>query len=161
MGGVTHDRPPARHRRGVVRRWPGRGGDHRRGADLRSGLPAGTRRRAGRPGPSRDGAPPPAGPGGGAGAPARRPARPCRRPGAAPGADWEETMSATDRMLDAANQRYGSVLQRIPPTEWPPAARTMARPPREVWRSREFLVQVYQEGLHARLTVCRTDLNPS
>ena len=67
-------------------------------------------------------------------------------------------MSATDRMLDAANQRYGSVLQRIPPTEWPPAARTMARPPREVWRSATFLVQIYQEGLHARLTVCRTAL---
>jgi hypothetical protein len=37
----------------------------------------------------------------------------------------------------------------------------MTRPPREVWRSAGFLVQVYHEGLYARLTVCRAALNPT
>ena len=69
-------------------------------------------------------------------------------------------MNATERYLHEENKRYGPALERIPASQWPASARAMMRPPREVWRSAGFLVQVYQEGLYARLTVCRTSLSP-
>lgn len=56
--------------------------------------------------------------------------------------------------LREQSQRYSQVLQRIPREEWPPLR--MRRPPVEVWRSQAFLVQVYIEHGHTRLSVCRT-----
>lgn len=58
------------------------------------------------------------------------------------------------RQLERDNERWPRTLARVPHDDWP--ART---PPgiAEVWRSRDFLVQVYQPQSGAeRLTVCRT-----
>lgn len=53
-------------------------------------------------------------------------------------------------------------LERIPKEQWPPSVYTMKQRPKEAWRSRHFLVQVYKEcdGIE-RLSVCRTEINTS
>jgi len=60
------------------------------------------------------------------------------------------------RALEAENQRWPLALKQIPRAEWPDY-----RPPgiKEVWRSRGFLVQVFDDksGLE-RLSVCRTSV---
>lgn len=58
------------------------------------------------------------------------------------------------RALKAENRKWPDVLRRIPESEWGPS-----RPPRakEVWRSREYLVQVFQEDDEIeRLSICHT-----
>lgn len=62
--------------------------------------------------------------------------------------------------LHRENARYGLTLARIPDADWPflPA---LPNPPREVWRSRDFLVQIFIEDGHLRLSVCRTSFNGS
>jgi hypothetical protein len=71
-------------------------------------------------------------------------------------------MNAADaHRMEVVNRRYGTTLTRLPESLWPSGTRALSRPPREVWRSRAFLVQVYHEGEQERLTVCRTSLNPS
>lgn len=58
------------------------------------------------------------------------------------------------RALQAENRQWPEALRLIPREDWPRSA-----PPNviEAWRSRAFLVQVYQErdGI-VRLSVCRT-----
>ena len=60
------------------------------------------------------------------------------------------------RALEAENRRQPKELRRVPESEWPPMV-----PPGliEAWRSRGFLVQVYDapEGA-VRLSVCRTSV---
>jgi hypothetical protein len=61
------------------------------------------------------------------------------------------------RQLVRENKKQPSVLTQLPPAEWEGRAPAGVI---EVWRSRDFLVQVYQEpfGL-IRLSVCRTAMN--
>lgn len=60
------------------------------------------------------------------------------------------------RELERQNAKFPRTLVLIPLSTWP--ATTLVDPRLiEVWRSREFLVQVFQEdGGVVRLTVCRT-----
>lgn len=54
----------------------------------------------------------------------------------------------------------GARLEQVPPEEWPPYPPGMSPPPIEVWRSRRFVVQVYDErqrGGLERISVQRTD----
>lgn len=58
------------------------------------------------------------------------------------------------RQLERDNQRYGFALVRVPEYEWPttPPIRCV-----EVWRSREYLVQIYREANDVtRMSVFRT-----
>lgn len=59
------------------------------------------------------------------------------------------------RMLAADNRAEPSLLRPVPPSEWPDY-----RPPglEAVWRSREFLVQVFTHESAFRLSVCRTQI---
>lgn len=62
------------------------------------------------------------------------------------------------KALARESARYGEHLERIPESAWPPNY----RPPniREVWRSRDYLVQIFAEKDGAtRLSICRTALN--
>lgn len=60
------------------------------------------------------------------------------------------------RMLKAENKLWPMVLKQIPRTDWPQGY----HPPgiKEVWRSRDFLVQVYDDPRSGteRMSVCRT-----
>lgn len=61
-----------------------------------------------------------------------------------------------ERELRAENARHGDALALIPRADWPlryPADLL------EVWRSREWLLQVYQDGGAVRLSVCRAHLS--
>jgi hypothetical protein len=46
------------------------------------------------------------------------------------------------RQLEKENAKQPLTLQQIPRSQWP----DLPRPPKEVWRSRDYLVQVYDEG---------------
>lgn len=64
----------------------------------------------------------------------------------------------TKRYLEHSNKAQSDTLQPIPSTSWPetrPSGLT------QVWRSRNYLVQVYETGFPGvlRLTVCRTQIN--
>jgi hypothetical protein len=54
---------------------------------------------------------------------------------------------------------FTRALTRVPADEWPQdALRVMSNPPIEVWRSREYLLMVYQDNGATRLSVVRTAL---
>jgi hypothetical protein len=63
---------------------------------------------------------------------------------------------AERRQLFRENQKWPVVLRKIPRKDWPDAV-----PPTclEVWRSRDFLLQVHHDGDMVRLTVCRSTMN--
>ena len=67
------------------------------------------------------------------------------------------TTRAQRRQLRRDNLKYGDVLRQIPRTEWPDVFPLRCT---EVWRSRDYLVQIYQErdGME-RMSVCRTALD--
>ena len=57
--------------------------------------------------------------------------------------------------LEQENRKWPKRLMLVPVKQWPTS------PPealRSVWRSRDFLVQVYRENKTVRLSVCRTQL---
>lgn len=57
------------------------------------------------------------------------------------------------RLLEKENNARPLVLQRVPREEWPMAREALV----EVWRSRNFLVQVYEEANgFERLSICST-----
>lgn len=63
-----------------------------------------------------------------------------------------------NRILAAENAKWPAELVRVPPEDVPPG-KPGATPPVEVWRSRDFLVQVYAvagESRLERLSVNRT-----
>lgn len=63
------------------------------------------------------------------------------------------------RALERENAKRPLVLERLPEREWPPVNQPGLV---EVWRSRNFLVQVFHESQGAtRLSVCRTTMNQS
>lgn len=59
------------------------------------------------------------------------------------------------RALEADNRKEPATLRQVPDGEWP-----AYRPPglSAVWRSREFLVQVFTHEVAFRLSVCRTTI---
>ena len=72
--------------------------------------------------------------------------------------DWRESKDMNRqqrRALDAENRRHPEALAEIPPHRWPA---DVSRSIEKVWRSREFLVQLYNSRGHLRLSVNRTRL---
>ena len=59
---------------------------------------------------------------------------------------------AARRRSQAENRKWPSHLVQVPPECWP---RQSPQSVFQVWRSREFLVQVAEEAGHIRLSVCR------
>ena len=58
------------------------------------------------------------------------------------------------RLLEKQNAKLPPYLQRVPPDQWPGF-----KPPdlTEVWRSRNFLVQIYNEPSgYQRMSICRS-----
>jgi len=64
---------------------------------------------------------------------------------------------AERRALQAENKKWPAQLRQVPREEWPPSVLPLGRRHVEVWRSRDFLVQVFSahRGIE-RLSVCRT-----
>lgn len=59
------------------------------------------------------------------------------------------------RALEKDNAKQPLVLQQIPRSQWP----DHPRPPKEVWRSRDYLVQIYDEaGGIERMSISSTVL---
>lgn len=60
------------------------------------------------------------------------------------------------RQLERDNARWPAHLVQVPKKDWPPSARSYLK---EVWRSRDFLVQVFEERMGIeRLSVNRTSV---
>lgn len=58
----------------------------------------------------------------------------------------------TERRLAAKeNAKAPAILTRVPEVEWPPAPMNL----QEVWRSRDFLAQLFEENGLERISVCR------
>lgn len=68
-------------------------------------------------------------------------------------------MSAAAR-LRVENRKYGRRFTEIPSDQWPPGYALMTVPVLRVWRNRDFLVQLFNEG-HGRLSICRSRLAPN
>lgn len=60
------------------------------------------------------------------------------------------------RFLYKENREYPAQLVEIPQERWPVAPRVFKSEVIQVWRSRDFLVQIHREGEHIRITVNRT-----
>lgn len=62
------------------------------------------------------------------------------------------------KRLETENRKRPVTLQPVAEDQWP-----RSRPDNlmEVWQSRDYLVQVYQEQKHLRLSVCRTTVDPN
>lgn len=60
------------------------------------------------------------------------------------------------RALAADNRREPESLRQVTRHEWPPPFPNGLL---EVWRSRDFLVQVFGHEANVRLSVCRTELS--
>lgn len=60
------------------------------------------------------------------------------------------------RLLEKENAKQPRTLQPVPRSQWP----EHQRQPKEVWRSRDFLVQIYEEpnGIE-RMSISRTSLH--
>lgn len=53
--------------------------------------------------------------------------------------------------------QFTRALTRVPQEEWPPGyARVLTNPPAEVWRSRDFLLMVFEDHGYTRLSVLHT-----
>ena len=61
------------------------------------------------------------------------------------------------KRLETENRKRPLVLKQVPPESWP-----AHRPEglKEVWQSRDFLVQIYQDYAQERMSVCRTTVDP-
>lgn len=64
------------------------------------------------------------------------------------------------RELQRANAKLPAVLQPVPREQWPSTPVDMNKIPYALWRSRDFLVQCFQEADGVtRLSVARTELD--
>ena len=71
-----------------------------------------------------------------------------------------EPTRAERRALEAENRKWPLALRQVPRSEWPPSSVPPERRPIEVWRSRDFLVQVFKYSDEVeRLSVNRTSHN--
>lgn len=62
------------------------------------------------------------------------------------------------KYLKIENKKWSAVLEWIHPAEWPQMVLPPEKMPIQVWRSRTFLVQVYDDKGYARISVVRTEL---
>lgn len=60
------------------------------------------------------------------------------------------------RLLYAENQKYPAHLIEVPREQWPKGHFSLKAVVIAVWRSKDFLVQIYNERGRVRLSVCRT-----
>lgn len=64
------------------------------------------------------------------------------------------------RQVYADNQSYPRHLVPVSKEKWPPYRGDGRAVPIGVWRSRDFLLMIFSEGAHVRLSVNRTDITP-
>lgn len=64
--------------------------------------------------------------------------------------------AAAIAQLKADNATFPPQLIKLDPSKWPPIP---VRGIAEVWRSSSFLLQVYLDREHTRLSVCRTEID--
>lgn len=66
---------------------------------------------------------------------------------------------AAARYLETERSKWPDALVRLPEDQWPNMSARKGKPPFEIWRSRDFLAQVYAcpNGME-RLSVCRTEI---
>ena len=72
-----------------------------------------------------------------------------------------EALSTTRRQrraLVADNRRQPEMLRRVPRDEWPEAVTRADNPPFAVFRSRDFLLQIFTHEGVFRLSICRTEI---
>ena len=63
------------------------------------------------------------------------------------------------RQMKHENSQWPETLCEIPSQKWPDIS-AMKKPPFQVWRSRDFLVQIYAEDNNiVRMSICRTSLD--
>lgn len=72
-----------------------------------------------------------------------------------------EARRAAQRYLKAESAKQPAALAEVPRETWPAAMSCADRPPLKVWRSRDFLVQMFRahDPAEFRLSVLRTVLN--
>lgn len=63
------------------------------------------------------------------------------------------------RYLRAENRKWSAELKEVPRESWPPMDRQSQQILTRVLRSKTFMVQVFVEGAHVRLSVNRTEVN--
>jgi len=68
-------------------------------------------------------------------------------------------MSEANKILKAENKKWPEKLKQIPETDWPAKLKKSIRL-KKAWRSRDFLVQQFEENGYKRLSICRTTLKP-
>jgi len=61
------------------------------------------------------------------------------------------------RALDAENRKWPTFLRQVPRRSWPKDGDERRA---QVWRSRDWLVQVFDEAPGFRVSVCRTSMRP-
>lgn len=66
---------------------------------------------------------------------------------------------ATRRAMERENRQQPADLAEVPLGDWPDSVRRHPDRPIRVLRSRDFLVQVFIDRSHVRLSVCRTSHN--
>ena len=61
------------------------------------------------------------------------------------------------RALETENKKWPEYLQKVPREAWPHSILPIEQRPKEVWRSRQFLMQIFDahDGIE-RLSICRT-----
>lgn len=72
------------------------------------------------------------------------------------------TSRAQRRQLERDNAKLPRLLEGVPRVEWPAHLAFSEHAPFAVWRSREFLVQAFEEqapGVHCRLSINRTTVS--
>lgn len=60
------------------------------------------------------------------------------------------------RMLARENAKWPLTMKQIPKEAWPEALHVAPHPPISVWRSRDYLAQVFREPSGMRISVNRT-----
>ena len=60
------------------------------------------------------------------------------------------------RQLERDRAKWPAAMTEIPADQWPPATRFHPRGPLKVWRSRDFLAQLFEDGITLRLSIQRT-----
>ncbi len=70
----------------------------------------------------------------------------------------KKEISMSRKHLREQNRWQLDHLTPLPPGAWP-QRRSGNKEPVEIWRSKTFLVQIYQDGDHQRLSCHRTEIN--
>lgn len=68
------------------------------------------------------------------------------------------SLKQAQRYLIEQNQKWPDQLRAVPESDWPSGRVSAGAVTVGCWRSRRFMVQVWQEGDHLRLSIHRTTL---